>query len=83
MNKHIDVLADGRLRPHIWNQRLAFKGYALHLSVSRDAVQDRSRAASAMHNRLAAYRVERGISRQHLADQLNIRLSTLDALENQ
>lgn len=68
------------LRPALWAGRLALGRFVLTLSLK--SKHEREGERRPISNRLAALRQERGLSREDLAEQLQIHISTLIAMEN-
>jgi len=67
------------MRPSVWAGRLALGRFVLTLSVNQ--AQKPEEKQEPITNRLAALRQERGLSREELAEQLQIHPSTVIALE--
>ena len=67
------------LRPSVWSGRLTLGKFVLTLSMNRQQGQDET--AQPIINRLASLRQERGLSREELAEQLQIHPSTVVAME--
>ncbi len=67
------------VRPSIWAGRLSLGRFVLTLSVNNK--QEQREASEQISNRLAALRQELGLSREELAEQLQIHPSTVIALE--
>lgn len=67
------------MRPSVWAGRLALGRFVLTLSVNQ--AQKPEEEQEPLANRLAALRQEHGLSREELAEQLQIHPSTVITLE--
>lgn len=75
----VETQPHAHLRPSVWAGRLALGRFVLTLSVNR--VQGQKDEHELITNRLVALRQERELSREELAEQLQIHPSTLIAME--
>src|SRR6266568_258093 len=80
MNKSA-ISTHSYLHPPLWNSRLVLGQWVINLSLRRRHDVKEHSPLPHIGNRLAALRAEHGISRQELADILNVTGQTLEALE--
>ena len=72
-------LPHAQVRPSVWARRVVMGRFVLTLSVNRKQGQDG--ASEQITNRLAALRQEHGLTREELAERLQIHPSTVSAME--